>query len=670
MIIRQDPDNPVGGPVEVDPEDVLATLNDRLGVGAARKGALRPYREGRMPLKGVRSDFLNNIQDSVERAQTQAFLDMSKLSLCDLIVDAITDDMGIDSFTDLTAPAELPDPDAADVGVGESPSLAPMGGDAITANEAVGEPAGADSGVSESRSRASGDELDGVGAPSRSEQEGGFPSASLEAQTRFRRQHGPSVLKKFASDTFHYGEGFLLVDDEGVIKYVPSDCAVVITDGIDPWERKSAAVKFTGADGAEYTQFWIKSDDGRVYSFQSSDDGVAPAGDSSGLTVFTRVPVIPATTPDGRGIYETHLPVIDRINFSIYERLVLMDKQAFRELWIKGLPAFYENPETGEREVIDWSKVILRGPGNANLLPGTDTDVEETGGGDFTQITAAVFNDVKYLAAVTSTPLYILDPSAAQESALGADKADKVHRTRIRTLRIPVGEAFAEAMSLSFEATGEAGKEFETVWSPLEDETLAQRAQAATVLQSIIPQRSLWTDVLQLTPEQISRAEAGLVEDRINKILDGVAEAKAEAQAQMIQSSGSDAGVEDGSGQTPAEEDSVELSSKLVSSLGPAGGNAIQISGDEDTFSKSRSGKGTGANTAAVFLIDYLQSHGGEAPAADIQAAAAAQGYGASTIKVARTRMKDRVLTVKRPSRRGTGKQVWWQLNTKDVHNN
>lgn len=668
MIIRQDPGNSVGGPVEVDPEGVLATLNDRLGTGAARKGALRPYREGRMPLKGVRSDFLNNIQDSVERAQTQAFLDMSKLSLCDLIVDAITDDMAIDSFTDLTAPAELPDPDAAEVGVGAEPSLAPLGGAAITPNRAAGE--GEGEGAPESRPGDSGDEPGAVAAPSRSEREGGFPSASLEAQTRFRRQHGPSILKKFASDTFHYGEGFLLVDDAGVIKHVPSDCAVVVTDGIDPWERRSAAVKFTGADGIEYIQFWIRSEDGRVYSFQSSDDGVVPVGGGSGLTAFSRVPVIPATTPDGRGIYEAHLPVIDRINFSIYERLVLMDKQAFRELWIKGLPAFYENPETGEREVIDWSKVILRGPGNANLLPGTDTDVEETGGGDFTQITAAVFNDVKYLAAVTSTPLYILDPSAAQESALGADKADKVHRTRIRTLRIPVGEAFAEAMSLSFEATGESGKEFETVWSPLEDETLAQRAQAATVLQSIIPQRSLWTDVLQLTPEQISRAEAGLVEDRINKILDGVAEAKAEAQARMIQSPGLGAGAEDGSGQTPAEADSVELSSKLLSSLGPAEGNEIRLSGDESTFSAVRSGKGTTANTAAVFLVDYLQSHGGEAPAADIQAAAAERGYGASTVKVARTRMKDRVLTVKRASRLGGGKQVWWQLRTKDVHNN
>lgn len=655
MIIRQSPDVPGEEPIQVDPSDVLSRLQDSLGTESARIRKLKPYREGRMELKGIRSDFLNNIQDTVERAQTEAFIEMSRLCLCGLIVDAITDDMAVDSFTDLTAPAELPDPDAAEVEEGEDPSLAPHGGEDITPVEPAGD---------------KGDDAAAIAGPSQAELDGGYPSASLEAQTRYRRQHGPSILKRLAADTFHYGAGYLMVSDEGVIKYVPANCATVITDGIDPWDRKAASVTFTASDGSEYTQMWIRSEDGKVYSFQTSGDGITPVGGASGLTPFTRIPVVPAATPDGRGIYESHLPVIDRINFSVYERLVLMDKQAFRELWIKGLPAFYENPETGEREVIDWSKVILRGPGNANLLPGDSTDVEETGEADFTQITAAVFNDVKYLAAVTSTPLYILDPSAAQESALGADKADKVHRTRIRTLRVSVGEALAEAMSLSFEATGEPGKEFETVWSPLEDETLAQRAQSATVLQSIIPQRSLWTDVLQLTPEQISRAEAGLIEDRINKILDGVAEAKAAAQAQQIEQAGQPAptvGSSDGDGLTPAEEDVQELSHDLVESLGPAEGNEVQIGGDESTFTKSRTLKGTGANTAAVFLIDYLQDHGGEAPAADVQRAALEAGYRSSTVKVARTRMKDRVLTARRSNGKG-GMKVWWQLNTKNVH--
>lgn len=644
----------------MDLSDVLSRLQDSLGTQTARIHRLKPYREGRMELKGIRSDFLNNIQDTVERAQTQEFIEMSRLSLCGLIVDAITDDMAVDSFTDLTAPAELPDPDAAEVEEGETPSLAPHGGEDITPATPVKSGSGSDAVAA------------ATAGPSQAELDGGYPSASLEAQTRFRRQHGPSILKRLAADTLHYGAGYLMVSDEGVVKYVPAACATVITDGIDPWDRKAASVTFTAPDGSEYTQMWIRSEDGKVYSFQTSGDGITPVGGASGLTPFTRIPVIPATTPDSRGIYESHLPVIDRINFSVYERLVLMDKQAFRELWIKGLPAFYENPETGEREVIDWSKVILRGPGNANLLPGDSTDVEETGEADFTQITAAVFNDVKYLAAVTSTPLYILDPSAAQESALGADKADKVHRTRIRTLRVSVGEALAEAMSLSFEATGEPGKEFETVWSPLEDETLAQRAQSATVLQSIIPQRSLWTDVLQLTPEQISRAEAGLIEDRINKILDGVAEAKAAAQAQQIEQAGQAVpadGGSDGGGLTPAEQDTQELSHELVESLGPAEGNEIQTSGDENTFTKARTAKGTGANTAAVFLIDYLQNHGGEAPAADIQRAALEQGYRSSTVKVARTRMKDRVLTVRRSNGKGSMK-VWWQLNTKNVHTN
>ena len=109
MIIRQSPDVPGEEPVQVDPSDVLSRLQDSLGTEAARIHKLKPYREGRMELKGIRSDFLNNIQDAVERAQTEAFIEMSRLCLCGLIVDAITDDMAVDSFTDLTEFLSLKD---------------------------------------------------------------------------------------------------------------------------------------------------------------------------------------------------------------------------------------------------------------------------------------------------------------------------------------------------------------------------------------------------------------------------------------------------------------------------------------------------------------------------------------------------------------------------------
>ena len=624
MIIRRDPGAPGADPVRVQPSDAYMRLTDRLESERRRKAVLVPYREGRPPLCGIRSDLLTNMEDTVERKQAADFLLMSRLNLCNLIVDAVTDDMAIDSFTDLTAPAEIPDPQAAETAEGEEPSIAPSaGGDVTTA------------------------------APSVSETDGGYPASSLEAQSRYRRQHGPSVLKRFAADVFHYGEGFLLVDAEGVVKYVPSDCAIVITDDLDPWNRLAAAVRLTDALGEEYMEVFIRSADGRVYEFRASQTGIVPVGGADGLTPFSRIPVVSAATPDGKGVYEAHLSTIDRINFSIYERIVLMDKQAFRELWVKGLPAFYEDPETGERIPIDWSKVLLKGPGNANLLPGDSTDVEETGEADFTQITSAVLSDVKYLAAVTSTPLYILDPSAAQESALGADKADKVHRTRIRTLRVAVGEAFAEAMALSFEATGERGKEFEAVWAPLEDETISQRAQSATLLGDILPQRYLWTDILQLTPEQVSRAEAGLVEDRINKILDGVAEAKAQQQADEIGAGAEDAG----------QDVEAEFSAKVLDSAGPElSGDEQSAPGDEETFTGSRTRRSAKANTSAAFLVSYLQQHGGEARAKEVQEAARQQGYGASTVKVARTRLGSRVRTVERQE--GSTKRRWWILNT------
>ena len=53
---------------------------------------------------------------------------------------------------------------------------------------------------------------------------------------------------------------------------------------------------------------------------------------------------------------------------------------------------------------------------------------------------------------------------------------------KVRTLRTGIAECLAEMMSLSFAVTGEPDLTFDVVWAPLEDESMASRANTAGIL--------------------------------------------------------------------------------------------------------------------------------------------------------------------------------------------
>lgn len=592
-------------------------LRNRLDEERNLKSLIHQYRRGKSPLKGLYGGNSLKFADVEDERQYTQFVAMSKLNMAPLIVDSIVDDVTLVSFSEVI---ENP------IDAGTAPDEEP-------------------------------DQIEGESTDLEGEEEVDVTGVSREALRRMKVMRLASTASKIFADEMHHGTGYGYVDEdnEGKILYIDTRCAYVDTDPVDIWDRRAAVIEVYRNPDKETDDlgelirvlaFIRDPDTGRIHRVVEDyldENGDARITAEREYTVLrgSRIPVVKAETPEGVGIYENHLGTMDRINFLIFSRLVVADKQSFKELWIKGLPAFIQNPETGAYEAIKWDAELLRGPGNANLLPGENADVKETGVTDFSPFTATVFSEIKHLAALTSTPLYILDPSSAQQSALGADLADKVHRTKVRTMRRTLADCLTELMSISFEATGDAERVFEAEWAPMEDESMSSRAQAASMVRNILPVEFIWSDILRLDPEQIAMAKSQMQQELTDDMMlvysahaDALLALREMREQQAQPSLESELVVAENIEETPTSIEAGQLSA---------------VTNPEDPADPSN------------FIIVFLQDHGGGAWAREVIEAGVRQGFRENALKTARTRMSDLVISTRRRYGRSTAN--YWQMN-------
>lgn len=460
--------------------------------------------------------------------------------------------------------------------------------------------------------------------------------ADADAQDKWNRMHLSEVFTLAFTDMLHHGDGYGMFDHKtGDILHLPNDICVVETDWLSPWQRTAAYFESEYEGVRRSAMYFRKRDEGGLlldgvwYTFYTEKDGWS---EPELVPRLTRIPIVPCRTTDGQGIYEDHLSTIDRINFMIFSRLVVTDKQSFKELWVSGLPAFIRN-EDGTFTPIEWTEEMMTGPGGVNLLPGENTKVTETGSTDPSPLTGAAYADIKNLAALTKTPLYILDPSSAQQSALGADLADKTHRTNVRRLRVPAGMMMAELLSIAFEFEGRK-VQLLPVWAPLEDESWGSRAQTAALLRGVLPLESIWSLVLKLSPEEQEAARASLLD----------------AREQGLVSPG-------GLGDLPDYE--LERESQDAALIDPEEAPYDPTNANE-RFKASPLDGGT-PGSPKLFLTEYLRSHGGEAPARDVITVGIGKGFSEPSLKMARMRSLPPIRTQRR--RVGNRMVAYWILS-------
>lgn len=214
------------------------------------------------------------------------------------------------------------------------------------------------------------------------------------------------------------------------------------------------------------------------------------------------------------GEFEPHLSILDRINYTLLNRLEIATMQAFRQRGIKGVP---DTDAQGDK--IDYDDIFAADPGALWLLPAT-AEIWESQQVDLGPLRQAIRDDVQDLAAVTRTPLFYLTPDASNGSAEGASLAREglVFKTGDRIVQ--ASESWEQVMSLAFRFAGDAERasrrDMEVLWAPPERFSLAERADAASkAMAGGMPWRTVMSAVWQMSPQEIDRMEAERATDAL-----------------------------------------------------------------------------------------------------------------------------------------------------------
>jgi hypothetical protein len=324
------------------------------------------------------------------------------------------------------------------------------------------------------------------------------------------------------------GDAYAIVgpvdDDTGAPVITPEDPREVVTEHDPVRKRKTtAALKvFYDADaGYDRGYLYLPGEIHRLRRTRSArsvftwtarawewdyEDG-EPVATLDGVVPVVRFANRANILGQPTGEFEAHCSILDRINYTVLNRVEIATLQAFRQRAVKGLPA---TDEAGVE--IDYRDVFRSDPGALWQLPET-AEMWESGEVNLDPIRNAVRDDIQDLAAVTRTPLFYLTPEAANGSAEGASLAREglVFKTEDRL--VEYGESWEQVMALAFAMTGDDQRasraDMEIMWASAERFSLAERFDAAVKAKAAdVPWRTIMLDVLGYSPQQVDRMEA------------------------------------------------------------------------------------------------------------------------------------------------------------------
>lgn len=224
------------------------------------------------------------------------------------------------------------------------------------------------------------------------------------------------------------------------------------------------------------------------------------------------VPVVPfVNRPDmageGLGEFEDVLDVLDRINTSILDRMVISAMQAYRQRWAKGVSLTDEDGnETGAFD-----------PG-ADLLWAVEDENAQFGEfstTDLTSIVKAIESDVQYLSAITRTPPHYILAGIVNASGEALSVAETGLTSKVVEREHEYGESWERVYRLAGMVMGRniPADDAEVVWKNPQFRSLTEMASANVQLKGAdVPWRTRMR-LLDFTPAEIERMEAERMQD-------------------------------------------------------------------------------------------------------------------------------------------------------------
>ena len=276
-------------------------------------------------------------------------------------------------------------------------------------------------------------------------------------------------------------------------------------DPIRPW-RSRAALKVWQDDieGVDKATVWangVKQWFTRPHSpfVMRSAAGDWVEGESQ--TYTGHPPVYILDRRDGLGLVEPHLDVIDRINLGKLQRLTTTAIQAFKQRAIKG-----ELPEVDAKgNPIDWAEVFEPSPGALWELP-EGLDIWESAATDIRPMLDAEKQDARDFGAVTGTPISMLLPDGANQTAEGVSNTttQQVMACRYDIERLQPAVSAVMATALRAEGIELGGATIEVDFLDPERVTLAEQMDAFTkAVASGVSLVSAQKHILQWSQDQI-----------------------------------------------------------------------------------------------------------------------------------------------------------------------
>lgn len=333
-------------------------------------------------------------------------------------------------------------------------------------------------------------------------------------------------------DAATLGRGYLLVtQDEGgaaCITYERPEHMYVEPDPVRPW-RALAAVKVwrDPVAGVDHLVMWVPGlrmaytrsayDKSRqLISRIAGDWRIDPGGVQS---FEGAPPVVVLENRFGEGEFENVLDLIDRINWQTLQRLVIISMQAFRQRALKssegstGLPS-----EDEDGNVIDYQAIFTPSPAALWELP-PGVEIWESTQTQITEILHATKDDWRELAVETSTPLSIMLPDSANQSASGAEQPQKalLSKAEDRIERFKPALAYLIVKALNVEGVPlDESETVEVLFVPPHAVSLTEKYAAAVQARNAGEAlETIQRNILGYSPEQIAQDKQRRAEEQI-----------------------------------------------------------------------------------------------------------------------------------------------------------
>jgi Phage portal protein, SPP1 Gp6-like len=321
------------------------------------------------------------------------------------------------------------------------------------------------------------------------------------------------------TDALVTGSGFVLVqpDDDNptgvaISPESPEEATVLYEPG-NRRRRRAGYKRFTADDDTQ-VQVLILPD---VIVTWYGNDGPVLDGNPAGEVGLIQVVPQPRTSRPPRSELTPALPIQDRINTTIFNRMVSADYGAFRQIWATGVKIARQviaesggGPD-GEDAVTRLVKPFDVG---ANRLLANENPNGRFG--SFPESTLrgyldAAEQDVNMLAAITQTPPHYLLGQIVNlaADAIKAAEAGLVAKCRRRARHM--GEDWEEAMRTALRITGSpaaADVSAEVIWADFETRSEGQRVDALVKMATLdVPVQVLW-EKWGASPQEITRWQA------------------------------------------------------------------------------------------------------------------------------------------------------------------